>query len=93
MIETCWGIYCPQHYGSWLTKNDGMLVFYPSKKIAEAYLESVLSDPLNHHLRNSHLWTVVEFGKQEYVDPRKAPPQTVMCPSTRSLSRTVSRLV
>lgn len=67
--ESHWGIYCPQHEGSWLRKTDGVLIFYPSKEVTEAHLESILRDPLNMHLLQSHLWTVVEFGKQKYFEP------------------------
>lgn len=78
--ESKWGIYCPQHQGSWLTKSDGTLIFYPTKELAVAHLENALNDTLNYHLRNSHLWTIAEFGKQSYFDVHKSPAGTVICP-------------
>lgn len=75
--EAKWGIYCPQHYGSWYNRPDGEIYSYPTEEVAKAHLEAMAQCLVNVE---NHLWEVIEFGKQKYVDPDKAPAGTEICP-------------
>lgn len=79
MSETYWGIYCPQHPGSWYRDQNGNLYHYPSREIAEAHIESIRRD-VGDRFGAQHLWQAVEFGKQEYVKEAEPPPLSTLCP-------------
>lgn len=77
IYETHWGVYCPQHFGSWDCDPTGRIYTFPSREIAEAHME-IMKATLP--FVEKHLYEAAEIGKQKYLDPNKTPAGSVLCP-------------
>lgn len=76
--ERFFGLFCP-HHRVWLVKNDGILVYYPAKVLAESHLE--LEKTCGGGV-TYHLWIVAEFGKQDRILKPVRFPGDPICPFT-----------
>lgn len=77
MTEQYWGAYCAQ-CNVWLRKNDHTLLHYPSPELMQADIVTDLDIP-GPHLFREHLFEVVEFGKEQAVEPEALPAGAALC--------------